>query len=119
MRAITDHIVNPVNDRLAITVVDERGPAGANYVYVIAGSDDGDVTTIQFQKGPIEEAGVNGVTHEALIAIVVDRLRGFQNGAFACRENALAITKLEEAMHWLHARTLSRMRRGVEGTSSI
>ena len=48
--------------------------------------------------------------------MLIDRLRGFQAGPFGCRENALALTKLEEAMHWLHHRTRGRMARGVEGT---
>jgi len=51
-----------------------------------------------------------------LIAVVIDRLQGFQGGKFACRENALALTKLEEAVHWLHHRTAQRLARGVEGT---
>ena len=50
--------------------------------------------------------------------IVLDRLRGFQESEFKCRENALAITKLEEAMHWLHHRTRARVARGVEGTNT-
>ncbi|ODT86711.1 MAG: hypothetical protein ABS78_15575 [Phenylobacterium sp. SCN 70-31] len=69
-----------------------------------------------FQNGPIGEVGVNGLTHEALLAILVDRLRAFQAGPFSCRENALALTKLEEAQQWLGARTRARMVRGVEGT---
>jgi hypothetical protein len=36
---------------------------------------------------------------------------------YATRETSLAITKLEEALHWLAARTADRVRRGVEGTS--
>ena len=59
---------------------------------------------------------MNGLTQEVLLAIVADRLRSFQAGKFACRENALALTKIEEAQHWLHSRTLARMSRGVEGT---
>jgi hypothetical protein len=47
----------------------------------------------------------------------IDRLQSFQSGDFACRENALALTKLEEALHWLDHRTKDRQRRGVEGTS--
>jgi len=36
-------------------------------------------------------------------------------GKFACRQNAIAITKLEEAMHWLWARRMERETRGVQG----
>lgn len=117
MRKLTDHIVNPANDRIDITVMDEPGSGGAHHHYAI--DVDGSETAgidIYFQNGPIAEAGVNGVTHEVLLAVLVDRMRCFQAGPFACRENALALTKLEEAQHWLHHRTRARMARGVEGT---
>ena len=71
---------------------------------------------IHFQEGPIKECGVNGVCNEDLIAMVITRLEHFQKSEFACRENALAITKLEEAMLWLRKRTMDRESRGVEGT---
>jgi len=71
---------------------------------------------IHFQEGPIKEHGVNGVNNEDLIAMVICRLEHFQKSEFACRENALAITKLEEALLWLRKRTMGREKRGVEGT---
>lgn len=123
-REITDHKVNPANDTLRIHVMDEPGAGGANHHYMVTlpdwerapdGSGARGVWDIQFQNGPIAEAGVNGLTQEVLLAIVVDRLRSFQAGPFACRENALALTKIEEAQHWLHSRTRARMARGVEG----
>jgi hypothetical protein len=77
------------------------------------------VGQVNFQDGPIKEAGVNGVMNEDLLAMVIDRLQGFQNGDYKCRENAVAITKLEEALMWLRKRTQDREDRGVEGTSSI
>lgn len=72
---------------------------------------------VDFQEGPIKENGVNGVCNEDLIAMVICRLEFFQTGHFACRENAIAITKLEEALMWLRKRTIGRENRGVEGTS--
>jgi hypothetical protein len=71
---------------------------------------------IYFQQGPIAEAGVNGVSNEALLAVVEDRLQGFQAGEFANRETAIALTKVQEAIMWLHKRTRDRIARGVEGT---
>lgn len=71
---------------------------------------------IHFQEGPIREYGVNGVCNEDLIAMVITRLEHFQKSEFKCRENALAITKLEEALLWLRKRTMGRENRGVEGT---
>ena len=71
---------------------------------------------IKFQAGPISEFGRNGTTIEAVIQVLIDRLRGFnENPVFRCRENSLAITHLEEALHWLWARTRARQEQGVEG----
>lgn len=74
---------------------------------------------IRFQEGPIKECGVNGVMNEDLIAMVITRLEHFQKSEFACRENALAITKLEESLLWLRKRTMGRENRGVEGTHIV
>jgi hypothetical protein len=72
---------------------------------------------IDFQEGPIKENGVNGVCNEDLICMVIARLQGFQASEFSCRENALALTALEEALLWLRKRTMGREKRGVEGKS--
>jgi len=132
-RELTGHKVNPANDTLKVTVVDEPGAGGAHHLYMIEGfntaSNKSDPfterydapaehATVLFQNGPINEHGVNGVTHEALLAIVIDRLQCFQAGPFACRENALALTNLEQAQMWLQKRTRDRMARGVEGTNA-
>jgi hypothetical protein len=131
VRTINDHKVNQANDKLEIEVLDEPGAGGANHHYKVSGFNTAtnpsdpfvarhgtpaEYATVLFQNGPIGEVGVNGVTHEALLAIVIDRMRSFQAGPFACRENALALTKLEEAQMWLLQRTRARIARGVEGT---
>lgn len=113
-RMLSDHKVNPANDQIEVAVVDEPGPGGACHEYEVS-LPDGRSTRISFQNGAIAESGVNGLTHEALISILLDRLRAFQSGPFACRENAIALTKMEEAQMWLHSRTRARMSRGVEG----
>lgn len=132
MRTIHEHQVNPANDLLTIEVTDEPGAGGANHRYEITGfetgtnaslasegSDPKSKTVLLFQNGTIPDVGVNGVTQEALLAIVADRLRSFQKGPYSSKANACALTHIEEAMHWLHQRTLERMRRGVEGTHAI
>ena len=124
MRLIDDHKVNPANDRLTVMVTDEPGAGGANHQYAIEHNPGGDgwfSYSIKFQNGPIsvDGNGVNGVTHEALLAIVADRLRSFQKGPYSCKANACALTHIEEAQHWLQQRTLERMRRGVEGTHTV
>jgi len=119
MRELNEHKVNPANDTLTVTVLDEPGAGGANHEYQISGEKT--ETRISFQNGPIsvDGNGVNGVTHEALLAIVADRLRSFQAGPYSCKANACALTHIEEAQHWLQQRTLERMRRGVEGTHTV
>ena len=108
-----------------VYATDEPGVGGACHQYEVISKPELEVTakaivgSIQFQNGPIKECGVNGVMNEDLIAILVDRLQGFQSGNYACRENAIAITKLEEALLWLRKRTMDRERRGVEGTSVV
>lgn len=122
---LTSHKVNGLNDQLAIEVLDEPGHGNACHKYEIGwgGSPDdlseSNPQVIAFQNGPIAEFGVNGISNEALLAIVEHRLQCFQSGDYACRENALALTKLQEAMMWLHKRTRDRMARGVEGTHEV
>ena len=124
MRQLTDHTVNgdSVNHQLAVEVLDEPGHGGACHHYAIVlpeflhGVPNLRAFTIAFQNGPIKEFGVNGVTHEALLAILIDRMRGFQSGPFVCRDNAIALMHLEEALMWLQRRTRERIKRGVEGT---
>lgn len=130
-RELHGHEVNECNEKLRITVSDQPGDGGACHAYHIGGYDVETNaskhhlagpqkphfgTSILFQNGPIPQKGVNGVTHEALLAIVVDRLVGFQNGPFACEANGLALARLQGAMQALHSRTEGRMARGVEGT---
>ncbi len=118
-RELVSHKVSGLNEFLRIAAVDEPGMGGANHVYDVTptvGNAKG--VRIEFQNGPLKEAPPNGLSNEALLAIVEDRLIGFQSGQFACRENAIALTKLQEAMMWLQKRTRDRVARGVEGTNN-
>ncbi len=100
---------------------DERGAGNTNHKYSISTTQEPSsiLQLVDFQNGPIKEHGVNGIANEDLISIVIDRLQGFQSGDYKCRENAIALTKLEEALLWLRKRTMDRERRNVEGTSII
>jgi hypothetical protein len=51
-----------------------------------------------------------------LLAILLDRLEGFQSGKFACHDNQIALDHIQSARLWLHKRTMDRVTRGVEGT---
>lgn len=79
--------------------------------------------SIEWQNGPLgrgaDRVEPNGAFVETVIAIAVDRLNYYQGSGFSCRENALAITKLEEALHWLNHRTAAREARNVEGTHEV
>ena len=123
MRVLDEHKVNPGNDTILVEVLDEPGHGGACHEYICT-LPNGTAPTrirINFQNGPILESGsgVNGLTHEVLLAILADRLRGFQSGRYACQANACALTGIKEAQHWLQQRTLERMRRGVERTHLV
>ena len=63
---------------------------------------------------------VDGVTNEELLRVLLHRINylndTWQGGKFRCRENSLAITKIEEALMWLELRTANRVARNVEGT---
>ena len=83
------------------------------------GAPENLLATINFQCGPIAEQGVNGITNENLLNLVKIRLEGFQNSDFKCRENAIALTHIEEALLWLSYRTSKREARGVEGTHKV
>lgn len=120
---LTSHRLTGLNECIEIAVVDKPGQGNACHEYQIRGIqgpiDRNPVPTIdiRFQNGPIQEVGVNGISNEALLAIVEHRLLGFQSGQYSCRENALALTALQESMMWLQKRTRERMARGVEGTN--
>jgi hypothetical protein len=115
-RELTSHKVNGLNEAIKIEVLDEPGAGGANHEYLIAAENS--CLHISFQNGPIAEAGVNGISQEALLAVVEDRLKGFQSGPYACEDNAMALLSVQVAMSWLKHRTEGRVERGVEGTSA-
>ncbi len=92
----------------------DNNPAGGTTV--------GKGILITWQDGPLgrgaDRKKPNGAFVEGVIAAAIDRLKFYQEcnyGKFQCRENALAITKLEEALHWMQARTADRENREVEG----
>jgi len=60
----------------------------------------------------------NGTTLEEMLRVSIERLKDL-NSRFACRENSIAITKMEEALMWLNKRTEDRKARGVEGTHTV
>ena len=99
-----------------IYATDEKGNGGANHEYhiVVEAEEDAayDVRITKFQKGPrkikINILGGNKV-------IVRDRLKSFQDGPFASKENEHALTHIEEALMWMNRRVEDRIERNVLG----
>jgi hypothetical protein len=76
----------------------------------------GQESSVKFiiQSGPIKEFGVNGCQIDDVIRWAKEKIEEFSK-AFPCRENSLAVTKLDEALLWLYERRRAREARGVEG----
>ena len=78
---------------------------------------------VNWQNGPLgrgeDRKEPNGAFVEDIIDIARERIQFYQSTKFSCRENAIAITKLEEAMQWLNWRTNDREARNVEGTHEV
>ena len=75
--------------------------------------------TLRFQKIIFYEMNEdcsfeNGTTLEEMLRVSIKRLQDLNN-RFNCRENSIAITKMQEALMWLNERTKEREKRGVEG----
>lgn len=121
MRSITTHHTNECNRAIAITA-DDLHADGASHHYRQEILQKNGLTSVQhvsFQDGPIAEVGTNGTTHEALTAILIDRLECYQAGPYACEENRRALNHYREALSWLNKRTQQRVERGVEGTHEV
>lgn len=125
MQQLTDHIVegDSTNHQLTVEVMDEPGQGGACHEYRIRDFYNKvhhwDNVLIFFQNGPIKDVGVNGVTHEALLAILLHRMRSFQSGPYANEHNHFALEHMEAALNHLQARTRERIARNVEGTHAV
>jgi hypothetical protein len=130
MRQITRHLVSGESTGVTVYVADEPGSGNANHLYLMDGFNiqtnpsieslqdlrfDSNVQGIFFQNGPVPTAGLNGVTNELLLALVIDRLEGFQSGPFACDENATALEHTVKALETLQLRTKRRIAQNVEG----
>lgn len=79
-----------------------------------------DSIPLNFYRMAPDGTKVDGTTNEEVLRALIHRLnflnKEWMGGKFACRENSLAITKLEEALMWLEKRTSDRVTREVEGT---
>lgn len=105
---------NNLND---VFLDDTVGPGNGRHHYQIIANDGSLLADIQFQEGPRnQESSICGVLDSDLLEIVRHRLQCFQAGPYATRENAVALTHIEEALMWMSKRADDRAERGVLGT---
>lgn len=113
-------IPQTLDSRLVIEATDEVQGKAAHSHYQIFGKTQQasqKLCDIRFQNGPLTpKDDPNGISVESLLQVSINRLEEFQKGDFPCEENDEALRKLREALHWLNARTLDRVSRGVEGS---
>ncbi len=111
----------PNNAPTNVAVLDARDPnaGNASHEYGVQFGGPKDVARIQFQHGPRGVAGSTaGVFDDDLLAIVQDRLEGFQGGPFACEENAKALDAVRVAREALGLRVARRIAQGVLGANA-
>lgn len=129
MKKLTHHQVNPLNKTIQIEAVGPAASGGAYCHYRIEGIDisksqanvpeifNKHQIDVVFHSGEVDKDNpqANGVTHEALLAILIDRLECLQAGPYSCYETSAVLHKLYEASFWLSHRTKIRTAQGVEG----
>jgi hypothetical protein len=119
-RSIHDHEINPLNKALLITTL-------APYIYSVIDKPSGGedlnkiirfhIGPLQYDQGQITKKGqISGITNEALVAVVLDRMRELQKTAFSCDENNSVILHLQQALSDMASRTMRRTKNGTEGT---
>lgn len=118
MNELTGHHVNEANKAIRVVAEDEPGDGGAHHLYcLVIDMETGERhVRLAFQNGPIKEAGVNGVTNEALLEVLISRMEGFVSGPYNTPDNEKALECLKGAREAFNARTREREERGVEGT---
>ena len=103
-----------------IYATDAKGNGGAHNEYHIGieAEEDAacDVRIIKFQEGPRKDINsTQGIIDSDLLEIVRDRLKDFQAGPLATKENEHALTHIEEALMWMNRRVEDRIERNVLG----
>jgi len=106
-------------------MMDTREPVGPAAPLIQAGTKDSDLKTyefpggysLKFQNGAME-LGRNGAITEEVLDMLIEHIGGFQKGPYSCRENALVVTKLEEAKHWVLHRKQLREAQNLKGRAA-
>lgn len=79
--------------------------------------NDKKVLEIKFQTGGTATKEKNGIFIEDLLIVAYAKLKEY-NDQIPCRENSIALAKIEESILWLTKRKLERKYRGVYGTEN-
>lgn len=108
-REIKGHEVGEHFNHVHIYAMDAPQDNGASHQYRVERSDASQLGYVNFHRALPEEIemglGVNGITDEALLAILADRMKGLQDGPGSCKEFGIALKKIEEAAAVLNTRT--------------
>lgn len=125
----THHDGHGLNESIIITA-DATDKSGASHFYQACieaplpdDMESGQFPTlcvsVQFQQGPRNvEGSIPGATEAVLLAILIDRLRGFQAGPYACVENEQQLVHLKAALGATRRRADERAARGVLGKNA-
>jgi len=100
---------------LVTSATDPPGQGNACHQYQVSNGEGEVLVHVSFQNGPVGEGGVNGVQHAQLLAILEDRLRSFQLGAYASPLNERALGGVQDAISADEERTARRSLAGAEG----
>ena len=109
------------NPQTIVLALDEP-EFGGNHLYSVLPinanvTQETPVPFLIFQKGGRVKAGVNGLTHEEVLAALIDRYDSFQAGPMACEENATVLDLLNKALTAELERKARRIAAATEGTS--
>lgn len=112
---LTDHHINDCNQQIKLVRIEppeETAHRRTQYEVTLPGQAP---LMLKFQDGEVDK-GVNGLTNEVLLVILLDRVRAEQAGPFRSQENQMTLASLENAGLWFKRRATERKARGVEGT---
>ena len=118
-RQVISHRFGDGNKDLEIVALDGPSKSGSCMLYRAIAHRDGkkpeEICDLRFQMGRPSQHGSNGLTNESLLAVVEDRLIGFQKGEFQNLENARALHHVKEALLWLQRRVINQSTRNSIG----
>lgn len=77
-----------------------------------------DMISFKMLTKPASEGGNLDLCQLTELISVAKHMLEYLNKAYPCRENAMTITKLDEALMWQKQRTANRIERGVEGQNA-